>query len=96
MKTLQEEIERVVEEFIKDFRKQRFYDFWHNERAEDYLRDWLRQTLTHQVERAVKETGEKMLMKGDAGKLAPFQETVNTYIKNRTEEILNSLNNTPH
>lgn len=38
---------------------------------------------------------EKFKMSGDYGKLTPFQETVNTYIENRAQEILTALNNQP-
>lgn len=32
-------------------------------------------------------TYEKLRMEGEFGKLTPFQETVNTYLKNRAEEL---------
>jgi len=54
-------------------------------------------TLTKAIQQERKEIVEKfkndLPMEGEKHKLTPFQETVNTYIKNRIEEIEEHLNN---
>lgn len=49
--------------------------------------------LNQQKREIVEELVNKFQMEGEYGKLTPFQETVNTYIKNRGEEVLTTLNN---
>ncbi len=46
--------------------------------------NFIRQLLSAQAEEIIK----KMKIEGEMGKLTPFQQTVNTYIENRGQEIL--------
>jgi len=48
----------------------------------------VRLLLTQIDQQAREQVIEEMKMDGEAGKLTPFQETVNTYIENRGEEII--------
>lgn len=47
--------------------------------------------LDKQKEEIIEDLVSEFQMEGDYGKLTPFQQTVNTYIKNRGEEIINKI-----
>lgn len=47
--------------------------------------------IIKQKEEIIEDLVSEFQMEGDYGKLTPFQQTVNTYIKNRGEEIINLI-----
>lgn len=58
---------------------------------ETELKQFISKLISQEKEKWVEEMVEKFQMEGEYGKLTPFQQTVNTYIKNRGEEIKKDL-----
>lgn len=96
-KTLEEglkEIENTLPQAILGALEYRgFYDC--GKYLDDDILEHIKPHLTTFAEKirggVVEETIEKMKMEGIEHKLTPFQSTVNTYIKNRGEELLTQL-----
>lgn len=55
------------------------------------IKQFISNLISQEREKWIDELTEKFQMEGDFGKLTPFQQTVNTYIKNRGEEIKKDL-----
>jgi len=66
----------------------------HGTYHQEYDLQKIKAFIHHQLQKAREEERERIAqglpMKGDMGKLTPFQETVNTYIANRLKELSGS------
>lgn len=63
----------------------------HTYNLQIHLQNFIQSLLDKQKEEIVQDLVIKFQMEGDFGKLTPFQQTVNTYIKNRGEEIIKQI-----
>lgn len=62
------------------------------DKIEEYYKHWASQARTDagfllHLSELASWVAEQMKMEGELGKLTPFQETVNTYLKNRADEL---------
>jgi len=89
-------MEEKLEEIFKALEDENI--FWVDEDGEsinagnnidfkDKLTALITKTREETRKNTLEEVGKKLPMEGTIGKLTPFQETVNTYISNRLEEL---------
>ena len=90
-KNIEEKVEEFRREFVQDNCPSVEDSFKDPNGDAGYATIWLRQALLSVAQQsrneALEEIARELLIKGDMGKLTPFQQTVNTYILNRLEEI---------
>ena len=79
--------DKMIEEFWTALRNHTMWRDSANGLIEDRITELLAEALTKHEEAVVDYIVDKMQIEVSEYKLTPFEQTVNTYIKNRGEEI---------